>query len=280
MRFRLVLGVCAAIGLMLVGSNLYQTQAAVVSYKACVHKSTKQARIVASSAKCKGSEKTLYLAAKSSRGSAGPAGASGPQGVAGAQGPAGPAGFAGPAGAIGPKGDPGESGASGPTGAKGDKGDPGVAGPQGEPGLQGTAGAVGPSGITSARVANIALGQTIGPDGIILGSLTLDRSKNYLVSSGVTAYSPSNGAMQCQLITNDAVDDFAEVNITARASVSTEHMYVASGFGSVVVYVGCLSAGTTYQLEAAHLNAIEIGTINGSGHVITGRSALPELSMQ
>ena len=168
----------------------------------------------------------------------------------------------------------------GPQGVTGPQGPAGVTGPKGDTGAQGDRGVAGSNGVTNARTATIASGQSIGPDGIVLGVLTLDRSKNYLVSSGVTAYNSVNGAMQCQLISNNEIDDFAEVNIASRASVSNEHMYAASGVGNVVVYLGCLTAGTTYQLETAHLNAIEVSTINGSGHVIFGKSAGPELSMQ
>ncbi|MCD9198304.1 collagen-like protein [Aeromicrobium wangtongii] len=211
-------------------------------------------------------------------------GATGATGAAGAIGAAGPKGDPGEKGVAGEKGDRGEPGVAGPRGEQGEKGDAGAAGPQGERGATGAAGATGPAGITNARVATISAGQSIGPEGVVLGSLTLDRNKNYLVSSGVTALSPVTDAMQCQLISDNKIDDFAQDSIAGRASVTTEHVYTKSGFGTFVVYIGCLSGEATYQLEAAHLHAIEISTVTGPGPQvgpsITGKSALPRLSMR
>jgi hypothetical protein len=282
MRKRLLAAFCGAMFIALIGGALHQAQAKAspAFHKGCVNKKSKQLRVISKEASCKRAESAIQIAGKTvvgPSGVAGPAGAkgdSGLQGERGATGVTGAMGADGAEGSQGAMGPQGERGATGPAGAAGPKGDKGDTGDQGERGVAGS------NGVTNARTATIASGQSVGPDGVVLGTLTLDRSKNYLVSSGVTAYSSVNGAMQCQLISDNEIDDFAEVSIASRASVSTEHMYAKSGVGNVIVYLGCLTGGTTYQLEAAHLNAIEVSTINGSGHVIFGKSAEPELSMQ
>jgi hypothetical protein len=109
--------------------------------------------------------------------------------------------------------------------------------------------------------------------GTILATLTLDLSKNYVVTAGVTALSDQVDSMQCQLLNNidDSWDDMGETSLAVRATVPLEHAYPvrSPGFGTYSVSVGCISNSTNYIVDTGHLYVWEVGSINPtSGHVI------------
>jgi hypothetical protein len=104
---------------------------------ACIHKQTREVRIVPPKKQCKASEKAKHWAIRGPEGPAGADGATGPAGADGATGPAGADGATGPAGADGTTGPAGADGATGPMGPTG---------PAGADGADGATGPTGPSG--------------------------------------------------------------------------------------------------------------------------------------
>jgi len=119
LRLAAILAVAAAAGGLATsgGIALVSASSAPSTIYACVGKTTRAARIVPSTTKCKTTESRLSWNVK---GPQGPTGKTGATGKAGAQGPAGKTGATGP---QGPKGATGPRGATGPTGLAGPKGD-------------------------------------------------------------------------------------------------------------------------------------------------------------
>ncbi|MGC5009730.1 hypothetical protein ACLQ2R_03090 [Streptosporangium sp. DT93] len=100
---------------------------------ACVHKQTRNARIVNAGAKCRTTETRISWGGEGQSTVAGP-GAQGPQGERGPVGQAGPKGDTGAQGARGFRGLPGKTGPAGPAGAPGKNGVDGKNGTDGKDG--------------------------------------------------------------------------------------------------------------------------------------------------
>ena len=99
---------------------------------------------------------------------------------------------------------------------------------------------------------------------------------NYVVTASVTALSGATDSLQCQLLDNQSANWLAmgEASLAGRASVNLQHAFRRSNsFVPYTVSVGCLSASQTYVVESAKLYAMQVGSIGGSGPVITGKSA-------
>ncbi|MFC5835752.1 hypothetical protein [Nonomuraea insulae] len=134
---------------------------------ACVHKTSRYARIVNPTTKCRKTEvrvligggtstTTIQQGTQGQQGERGLQGAQGPQGVRGARGPVGPEGKqglqglkgeSGPQGPKGEQGEPGKTGLQGPKGDDGKNGLPGKDGTDGKNGLPGKDGADGKNGL-------------------------------------------------------------------------------------------------------------------------------------
>lgn len=219
------------------------------------------------------------------QGPSGPTGNAGPQGLAGVngadgvQGPRGEQGATGLSGAVGPRGEKGEGGEMGPAGPRGEQGSPGA---PGELGAQGPVGPAGPAGASVLVSVPVAAGQAIEAGGNYLASITLDRTKNYLVTAGITATAAGNGSLQCQLLRSgvDGWDQLAEIDLSTRSTVNLEHVYRAQNGISdtpMTVYLACLSASFTYTVDVGHLNALQITTVNSSGTSQQASRSLPSL---
>jgi hypothetical protein len=190
-------------------------------------------------------------------------------------GPRGPMGATGSAGPQGPMGDTGVTGATGPPGAQGPKGDAGATGLQGP---TGPTGPQGPQGLSSVRALAIQPSVVITSAGTLVAQVTLDRSRNYIATAGVTATASQTGSMQCQMfntIDSSTWDDMAEDDLNSRASVTLEHAYPtrSPGFGTYSVYVACLSDSLNYVVDTGHLYIWQVAAITtGTGPAIARSS--------
>lgn len=151
---------------------------------ACVHKTSRYARIVNPTAKCRKTEvrvligggastTTIQQGTQGQQGERGLQGAQGPQGVRGARGPVGPdgkqglqglKGESGPQGPKGEQGEPGKTGETGPQGPKGDDGKNGLPGKDGADGKNGLPGEDGARGLQGPKGDDGRKGDT-GPRG-------------------------------------------------------------------------------------------------------------------